>query len=203
MEKNVLAHGAEAKIYLNKGNVIKKRISKGYRIPQLDKRIIKKRTKSETKLLKKASEIINSPIPEETKEFNKIIMPFIDGEKLSTNLNSYNQKKQKETLLKIGKVVGKIHKEGIIHGDLTTSNMILKENKIHLIDFGLGSFNGKYEQKGVDVHLLKQALEAKHFENWKSLFSEFKKGYESINKTEAKKVFERLNQIEKRGRYKH
>jgi len=96
-----------------------------------------------------------------------------------------------------------LHKEKIIHGDLTTSNMILNEKEIYLIDFGLGFFNGKYEDKGVDIHLLKQALEAKHFKNATILFEEFEKGYSSIEAKEAKKVFERMKAIEKRGRYKH
>jgi len=55
----------------------------------------------------------------------------------------------------------------------------------------------------VDIHLLKQALEAKHFKNWKILFNEFEIGYRSINPTEAQKVFDKMKAIEKRGRYKH
>ncbi len=202
MTKKILSRGAEAVIYIDGKNVIKERLSKGYRIPELDKKIIKHRTKSETKILEKASKIINSPSPEKTKKENEIVIPFIDGDKLSDKLNSYNEKKQTDVMKKIGREVGKIHDAGIIHGDLTTSNMIFKNEDVFLIDFGLGSFNGKYEQKGVDVHLLKQALEAKHFKNWKKLFTAFQKGYESINKNEAKKVFERLGAIERRGRYR-
>ncbi|MBU2612400.1 MAG: Kae1-associated serine/threonine protein kinase [Nanoarchaeota archaeon] len=201
--KKILSRGAEAVIYLSRDKVIKKRLKKGYRIPELDKKITKRRTKAETKLLKKASGVIKSPTPEKTNKENEIIIPFIEGDKLSEKLNSYNDKKQLEVMKKIGLEVGKLHKEGIIHGDLTTSNMILKDKEIYIIDFGLGSFNGKYEQKGVDVHLLKEALEAKHFQNYKKLFLAFKSGYKSIDKNEAKKVFERLEAIEKRGRYKH
>ena len=201
--KKILSRGAEAIIYLDGKNVFKERLSKSYRLPEIDKKIIKRRTKSETKILKKASELINTPFPKESKKEDEIIIPYIDGAKLSETLNSYNEKKQLEVMEKIGKEVGKLHEDGIIHGDLTTSNMILKDDKIYIIDFGLGSFNGKYEQKGVDVHLLKQALEAKHFLNWKKLFSWFKAGYKSIDKGEAKKMFERLNEIEKRGRYRN
>jgi len=128
---------------------------------------------------------------------------LIEGDKLSEKLNSYEKKKQIEVMKKIGKETSKIHKEGIIHGDLTTSNMILKGNEVYIIDFGLGSLNGKDEQKGVDIHLLKEALDSKHFENSKNLFLAFKKGYESLNKNESKKVFEKLKKIEKRGRYKY
>ncbi|MCL5729941.1 MAG: Kae1-associated serine/threonine protein kinase [Candidatus Pacearchaeota archaeon] len=203
MNKKILSRGAEAVIYLEDDKVIKERLKKGYRLPELDKKIIKRRTKAETKILKKASEVINAPKPEETEKENAILIPFIEGDKLSDELNSYEEKKQEETMKKVGIEVGKLHREGIIHGDLTTSNMILKNGEIYIVDFGLGSFNGKYEQKGVDIHLLKEALEARHFENWEKLFGSFEEGYESIGKEEAKKVFERLKAIEKRGRYKY
>ncbi|MDP3965922.1 MAG: KEOPS complex kinase/ATPase Bud32 [archaeon] len=201
--KKILSRGAEALIYLDGENVVKERLSKGYRIPEIDRRIIKRRTKSEAKILKKASEIVNVPSPKDAKKENEIIIPYIEGDKLSETLNSYPEKKQFLVMKNVGKEIGKLHENGIIHGDLTTSNMILKDEEIYIIDFGLGSFNGKYEQKGVDVHLLKQALEAKHFTNHEKLFSCFKEGYESINKSEAKKVLERLNAIEKRGRYRN
>ncbi|PJE81075.1 Kae1-associated kinase Bud32 [Candidatus Pacearchaeota archaeon CG10_big_fil_rev_8_21_14_0_10_32_42] len=201
--KKIISSGAEAVIYLEGDQVIKTRLSKGYRIKEIDSKIIKRRTKAEIKILKKASELTNVPKPEELKSENEIFIPYIEGDKLSEKLNSYVEERQKEVMEKVGKEIGKLHEAGIIHGDLTTSNMILKENEVYIIDFGLGSLNGKYEQKGVDVHLLKQALEAKHFESCKKLFSWFKFGYGSIDKSEAKKVFERLEEIERRGRYRH
>jgi TP53 regulating kinase and related kinases len=183
--------------------VIKHRISKSYRHPTLDKQIIKRRTKAETKILKMAAKIIPTPIPQDQKENDKIIMPFIDGDKLSQTLDSYDKPLQKKIMFQIGKSTAKLHKAGIIHGDLTTSNMIFKDTEIFLIDFGLGFLNGKYEDKGVDIHLLKQALEAKHFRRWKILFNQFEKGYKSIEPLEAEKVLDKLISIEKRGRYKH
>ena len=113
-------------------------------------------------------------------------------------------KEQKIILEKVGEGVGKLHKEGIIHGDLTTSNMIYSEKKVYFIDFGLAYLNGKYEDKAVDLHLFRQALEAKHFIYWKELFEEMKRGYiKEIGKIEGEKIFERLKAVERRGRYKH
>jgi len=198
-----IAQGAEAIIYLKGDDVIKDRISKSYRHPELDKKIIKRRTKAETKILTKTSKIINTPLPKESGKDNKIIMPFIDGKKLSLHLDKFPLTKQKQIMKLIGISVSKLHKEKIAHGDLTTSNMIYKDNKVYFIDFGLGFQNAKYEDKGVDIHLLKQALEAKHFKNWEILFKEFEKSYKSNNTSEAKKVLERLKVIEKRGRYRH
>ncbi len=198
-----LSSGAEAIIYLDGKKVIKSRIPKTYRIPELDKRIIRQRTKSERKILTKASQIINAPKPEESKDEDKIIMPYIEGDKLSQKLDFYSQKKQEQIMFNLGKTIAKLHKQHIIHGDLTTSNIILKDNKIFMIDFGLGFQNGKHEDKGVDIHLLKQALEAKHFKHWELLFKQFEKGYRSIQPLEAEKVFEKMKAIEKRGRYRH
>lgn len=201
--RQIIGRGAEAIIYLENNTVTKDRISKSYRHPDLDKKIIKRRTKAETKILKLAGEIILTPNVYTTYEKNKINMEMIEGDKLAETLDNYQLKKQKEVLSKIGTSVAKLHEAGIIHGDLTTSNMILKKNEVYFIDFGLGFLNGKYEDKGVDVHLLKQALEAKHFKNWEILFSEFEKSYREVEPIESEKVFTRLFKIEKRGRYKH
>lgn len=254
-ELKIISQGAEATIFLAKNKIIKQRIPKYYRIPELDNKIRKLRTRSETKILTKASKIISCPIPEESKNQYEIIMPFIKGKRLSQHLDNFPLKQQLEICEKIGESVSKIHKEDLIHGDLTTSNMIYSDNiannpasntnnsinythrnnekslptitssqrsiqakqdakqysptssstspfSIFFIDFGLGYQNGKYEDKAVDLHVLKQALEAKHFINWEKLWKSIELGYLSINKTESQKVLERLKAVEKRGRYK-
>ncbi len=198
--EKIIGRGAEAVILLKDNLIVKDRISKSYRIKELDDKIRKQRTKAEKKLLEKASKIINAPDPLPLKEFNKIEMPFIDGKKLSEHLDSFPLKKQKEICKMVGESIAKLHDADIIHGDLTTSNMILKEDEIFFIDFGLGYISHKIEDKAVDLHLLKQALEAKHFKNWKELFEAVEKGYKK-NK-ESEKVLERLKAVEKRGRYK-
>lgn len=204
MTNKILSQGAEAVIYQKENLVIKNRITKAYRLKELDNKIRKLRTRSEAKLLTKASELINAPKVKETLENEAVIeMEFISGDKLSETLSTYPEKKQFETISKIGQAISKIHSKGIIHGDLTTSNMILKDKEVFLIDFGLGYQNGKYEDKAVDLHVFKQALEAKHFENWKNLFEKFEKAYLQLEPKEAQKVLERLKAVEKRGRYKH
>lgn len=131
MLPNLLYQGAEAKILLNeKENLItKERVPKSYRIKELDEKIIKHRTKSEKKLLEKASKIINAPNPLPLKEFNIIEMPYIKGKKLSEHLDNFPLEKQKEILKVVGQETSKLHDNDIIHGDLTTSNLILVEGK--------------------------------------------------------------------------
>jgi TP53 regulating kinase-like protein len=198
--EEVLMQGAEAKIKLSNDFIIKDRIKKSYRIRELDEKIRKSRTKKEAKLLEKTSQIINAPKPFFTPDFYQIKMPYIKGQKLSDSLDSFSLEKQKEICKKIGEEIAKLHEADIIHGDLTTSNMILKDDLIFFIDFGLGFISQKIEDKAVDLHLLKQALEARHFKNWEVLFNEVLKGYEDYE--ESKKILERFKAVEKRGRYK-
>ncbi len=227
--KKILQQGAEATIFLDKeeNSIIKDRLPKSYRIPELDKKIRTRRTKAEAKLLNKASEIINSPKPLEMPMGRILHMEYIDGKKLSDHLENFPLKEQEKVAEEIGKSVAKLHDKNIIHGDLTTSNMIYVANSplinqhpeiktptkknlhinndsssLFIIDFGLGFQNGKYEDKAVDLHVLKQALEAKHFKNYEQLWKVIEKSYQTIDKTESQKVLERLKAVEKRGRYK-
>ena len=203
MTPKKIAQGAEAIIYLEKNKITKDRISKSYRHPELDKKIIKRRTKAETRILDKVYKLIYVPKLKKSTQENKILMKFINGKKLSQHLDNFSLAKQKQIIKLIGKSVAKLHQAHIVHGDLTTSNMIYKTGKVYFIDFGLGFQNAKYEDKGIDIHLLKQALEAKHFKNYEILFKEFKKAYKTLEPKESQKVFERLAAIEKRGRYRH
>jgi len=199
--QKILFQGAEALILLDKGKIIKKREKKSYRINELDEKIRKLRTRRETKLLEKASKLIPVPKIIEVNE-KEILMEFVKGKKLSDELESFPMVWQLKIFKQIGENIAKIHDSDIIHGDLTTSNMLFNEknNKVYFIDFGLGFGSHKMEDKAVDLHLLKQALEAKHFNNWEKLFDEVLKGYK-ISK-DYKKVFERFKKVEKRGRYK-
>jgi len=206
MKPKLIAQGAEAKIILSNNFIIKDRIKKSYRLPELDKKIRIRRTRSESKLLNKAYKIIHVPLPSTilnnpVSNANEIHMPFIKGKKLSESLDNFSITKQKQICKTIGQEIAKLHDKDIIHGDLTTSNMILKNKDIFFIDFGLGYISKKIEDKAVDIHLLKQALEAKHFKNWEILFNEFLKGYNPSKNSE--KVFIQLKKIEKRGRYRH
>jgi len=230
MKPKIIQQGAEAIISLNENNqIIKNRIKKSYRLPILEKKIRKRRTKSESKILNKLKSIINVPKIIETKG-DEIIMEYIKGKKLSETLDNLENKNK--IAEQIGKEIAKLHDFNIIHGDLTTSNMIyvgknssnskksisskkqsfedenikdkqeITDNdnfKVYFIDFGLGFHSKRIEDKAVDLHLIKQALEAKHFNHWKSLFDSIIKGYTSKDKT---KILEQLKKVESRGRYK-
>jgi TP53 regulating kinase-like protein len=213
MSQEILNQGAEAIIEKRGNEIIKKRIEKSYRIKEIDDRIRKLRTRSEAKILEKASKIIPVPrvikIDENTKE---IFMENIDGIRLSDSLDSFPLQKQKEICEEIGYNISKLHNENIIHGDLTPSNMIYNDNmknldgkrddiKVFFIDFGLGFISAKIEDRAVDLHLLREALEANFSKNMEVLFDSVKKGYSKDYK-DAKLVLERFKAVERRGRYK-
>ncbi|MEA3378102.1 MAG: KEOPS complex kinase/ATPase Bud32 [Nanoarchaeota archaeon] len=196
-----IAQGAEAIIYLQGNKIIKERIRKKYRHEEIDKRIRKKTTRFESRLLKKASEIV--PVPKVLNTCDKamiIEMEFIKGKKLRDIVDKMSLKERKDVFKRIGKKVAKLHNKDIIHGDLTTSNMLIKE-KIYFIDFGLGFISTKVEDKAVDLHLLKQALESKHHQHFKELFDAVMDGYkEEIKDFEI--LHKRFEKVEARGRYK-
>lgn len=205
MVKKILAQGAEALIILEKDYIIKDRVKKGYRIKEIDDKIRRQRTRTETRILEKASSVISSAKPIRSENPYQIKMPLIKGKKLSECLDSFSLEKQKKICNEVGKMIAEIHRKDIIHGDLTTSNMIFleKENKISMIDFGLGFNSSKIEDKAVDLHLLERALEAKHFQNSKVLFEEVIKGYTNLLKEQSNPILDRLKIVKSRGRYKH
>lgn len=198
MKTRIIQQGAEAVISLENNKIHKKRICKKYRIPEIDIPLRKQRTRKEAKLLEKLKNIIQVPkLIKVNEEKTEIIMQYIKGKKLSENLDKL---KNKNMIMKqAGKEIKILHNNNIIHGDLTTSNMILAENKIYIIDFGLSFHSARIEDKAVDIHLLKQALEAKHFLHYKQLFSSFLSGYKPKNKT---LILQQLRKVEARGRYK-
>jgi len=201
--KQLISQGAEAKLYKEGDLIIKDRISKSYRIKEIDEKIRKLRTRREISILERASKII--PVPKLNKESSeknyKVVMEFIDGEKLADTLDSFSEEKRIKICKIIGEQVALLHNNDIVHGDLTTSNMILKNDKVYFIDFGLSFIDSKEEHKAVDLHLLKQALESKHYRNYEPSFKAVLEGYESKSK-DYKKILVRLDKVEGRGRYK-
>ncbi len=195
----ILAQGAEAKIRLDKGNIIKERFSKAYRYPHLDESLRQFRTRREAKILQRLEEL-NFPAPK-LQEFSdqrmSITMDFVEGQKLKDILGQENGEVLANS---IGQNVGKLHAENIIHGDLTPSNMILNRDKLHFIDFGLSQFSKKVEDKAVDLFLLERALQSIHGQ-YPLLFENVLKGYREAY-SDAADVLERFAVVKKRGRNK-
>ncbi len=103
---------------------------------------------------------------------------------------------------KIGRIVGTMHKNGIMHGDLTTSNFILSNNKIFVIDFGLAIRTRKPEDHAVDLRLFKEILNSAHASEMKKAWANFLDGYRTVvGASKFNKVSNLVSIIESRGRY--
>ncbi|MCW4024652.1 MAG: KEOPS complex kinase/ATPase Bud32 [Candidatus Bathyarchaeota archaeon] len=200
--------GAEASLYRaeleGKEVIIKTRIPKRYRPAELDRQIRTYRTVHEPQMIHDAKTAgIPTPliylvnVPEAS-----IIMEYIEGKQVKQVLNILPKAERKALCTRIGELIGKLHQNNLIHGDLTTSNMILTpEGKIFFVDFGLGEKNVEVEAKGVDLHLLKRALQSTHFLCWEECLEGVFCGYSMVLGEQAEKVYLKIKEIERRGRY--
>ncbi|MBU0756883.1 MAG: Kae1-associated serine/threonine protein kinase [Nanoarchaeota archaeon] len=193
----LIAQGAEAKIYLDTDRIVKERFAKGYRIAELDQKLRKTRTRREAKVLSRLPPGVKGTELFLMDDKNmKIEMELLKGKKVRDVLDD-NLNLAKE----IGKKVALLHNSHIIHGDLTTSNMIFNGKEIYLIDFGLSFFSHKLEDKAVDLHLLRQALESKHYRVYEKAYKFVLNNYGKYA-DDATEVIERLSNVESRGRNK-
>lgn len=203
----VLYQGAEAKIckstYHNYKAIKKRRLKKGYRIREIDERLISYRTKEEAKLIRDAR-CQGVPVPiifdVDLKE-GIITMERIDGKRVKDIFNDLNHADRKTLCIKIGVNIARLHNGGIIHGDITTSNMILLEDRIYFIDFGLGEKNNEIETRGVDLHVLMEAIESAH-SKYSDYFRYVLEGYKNELKGDVNLVLKKIDDIVRRGRYR-
>lgn len=205
----LLKKGAEANLFLESWHgrkvVMKRRITKEYRVPELDCQIRRYRTLHEPRLMHSAKE---AGVPTPTifmidSAESTIVMEFIEGKQVKQVLNDLSKEERLQLCRRIGILIGQLHKNGIIHGDLTTSNMILTPNgRIVFVDFGLGEYSKELEIKGVDMHLMKRAFQSTHYRFAQECFEAVMQGYgEIVGEEEAKNVLGKIAEIEKRGRY--
>jgi TP53 regulating kinase-like protein len=200
----MIKRGAEAEIYLTEWYgrkvIIKKRVRKGYRIKDLDDKIRERRTKREAMLMVAARKVeVNTPIIYDLIVKKKeIVMQYVSGQRIKDVIDKKSENWQKKTCKEIGRSIACMHKNGLIHGDITTSNMILMKGKLYFIDFGLGMKNSNTENIGVDLHVLMEAFKATHKN--KNLFKWVIEEYEK-NFGNAKEIMKKIEDIVRRGRY--
>ncbi len=205
----LIKKGAEANLYLEEWHgrkvILKRRIPKRYRLPTLDLEIRNQRTVYEPQIIHEAKE---AGVPTPTVYMvntadTTIIMEFIEGKQVKQILNNLPRKGRLRLCRHIGNLIGRLHGHGIVHGDLTTSNMILTpHSRVVFLDFGLSERSKSLEARGVDLHLMKRALQSTHFSYAKECFNEVMTGYaEASSEAEAEKVLKKIKEIEQRGRY--
>ena len=201
----VVRRGAEAEIRrgLWKGRrvMVKSRVVKGYRHPGLDAGLRASRTRNEARLMQEARRLgVPTPIIYDIDvQEAEMVLEEIEGERVKDALLRADDEEADRICAEIGRLVALMHKAGMVHGDLTTSNMILKDGRIWFIDFSLGGRNAEFEEMGVDLHLLKEAFQSAHSERAHK-FDVVLRSY-SKHFPEAKKVVAKIKDIEERGRY--
>ncbi len=177
--------------------IVKNRVSKSYRTDALDNKLRSERTREEAKLLSDAKRYgVNTPFiySVDFDNFN-IVMEKIDAIQLQDKILSSDTHDLEELLMNIGAMVKRMHGGNIIHGDLTTANILIDDKTAILIDFGLGKYSNLLEDYGTDLLVFKKSLTTIIPEECDKLFNWFLSGYDS------KEVERKIDEIEKRGRY--
>ena len=201
----LLKRGAEAELlrteFLGRPAVEKFRRPKAYRLGPLDDDLRRSRVRTEARLMAEArGSGVAVPILYDIDVVeNKIVMEFIEGPTVKEVLDSGGPAAMKAAR-EIGRIAGRLHRAGIVHGDLTTSNMILRDGRIVMIDFSLGGKDDRAEARGVDLHLLKEALVSAHARAM-TYYREALRGYREIFGNAADEVIAKVKEIESRGRY--
>lgn len=201
-----IKEGAEARLYktayLGRTVLVKERIPKNYRNKILDERIRKERTRLEARTLSQAKSLgLRTPLVYGINaKATTIILEFIEGPTLKKALNERKtQKTALNKLKELGTDIALMHENNFIHGDLTTSNIILKGNSLFFVDFGLSKKSSLVEDKAMDLVVFEKTFQATHSSlpaAWKKILE----GYASGSK-EAKEVFKRMKEIKERARY--
>jgi len=222
----LLRQGAEAKIYtgifLGQKSIVKERFSKKYRHPQLDDRITKERLKGEVRSLMRCKmanirtptiyyvDMNNGILVMEYLESAITCREYIDSLLKSSSVGLITAKDKLTNLsTQIGQVLAIMHKNNVIHGDLTTSNMLIEQvgendgHKICLIDFGLGFAEGTPEDKGVDLYVLERALISTHPNTefmFNAVINSYKQELKADRKKECDEIIRKFEEIRMRGR---
>ncbi len=200
----LIRKGAEGDIFLtawiNQKAILKSRKKKDYRNESLDYHLRKQRTIRESEIMSEVKKFgIHTPLIYFVDVANcNIIMEKINGILVRDLSNSKLVRACKD----IGKLVGIMHKNGITHGDLTTSNFIESGNNIFIIDFGLANRTTKSDDHAVDLRLFKEILNSAHADVFEKAWSNFLSGYKSsVGKERFSKITNKVMIIESRGRY--
>ena len=199
-----MTQGAEAEIsateFLGRHALVKIRPEKGYRLPEIDSHIRAMRTRNEAKIMRDARKAgVRTPcIYDIDLTKSSITMEHIEGPSVKSYLDQHPECAD-EICRKIGKTIARLHSAGICHGDLTTSNMILEDGEVCLIDFSMGCDNSELEDIGVDLRLLERAFSSAHV-GLESSFELLMDAYYA-NVDNAKQVKKKLTDIKNRARY--
>lgn len=221
----LIKQGAEAKltvgVFGGKPCLIKERFVKNYRHPDLDAHLTKERMRAESRTAERCQAAgVNAPhvLHMDLKE-RKIYMEYFEKsitakEFINDVLPKVNDETEREQRInkltgEIGTCIGKMHANNLIHGDLTTSNILLdpldtddgnfRDYKLIMIDFGLSSWSQSSEVKGVDLYVLERALLSTH-SGISNLFNSILDAYKAANTGNLTEIISKFEEVRARGR---
>jgi len=210
----LVKQGAEARMFtgtfLGQEVFVKERFSKKYRHPVLDTQLTKDRHRAEVRALLKCKQI-GVKVPTMYLADNittTIVMENIkDSVTAKDYINNMLENKNGVQLSKlavlIGETVAKLHSCGLIHGDITTSNILVRGDQdsisLVMIDFGLSFQEGVPEDKGVDLYVLERAFLSTH-PNTEEIFSEILEAYKKKSGKQVGEIVKKFEEIRLRGR---
>ncbi len=204
----LIYRGAEAEIYLQDWfgelAIRKNRVPKPYRVSELDSTIRRTRTLHETNLMHEARRAgIPVPVIQHLDvEESSFIMEYVKGPTLKEELYVVAPQMRRRRCRDLGKLIAKLHEGGLVHGDLTISNVLSDNGKLFLIDFGLGNFSEQLEDRGIDLLLLNRAMKSTHVKFHEEIFDAFLSGYSAIvGRKREVEILNKVHEIERRGRY--
>ena len=208
-EGKLIYRGAEAEVYVRNWyglKVVEKiRVPKLYRVKELDTSIRRKRTIHEVSIIHDAKKAgVTTPLVYVVDILKtSIVMQYIEGTRLKEYLETSESSDRKKACMILGDRVGRLHAFGIVHGDLTTSNMIFTpDQNVAIIDFGLAEYSKELEKQGTDILLGQRVFQSTHYDHSLECYKAFIEGYrDRVGKIMADQVEERVKQIAKRGRY--
>ncbi|TFG33399.1 Kae1-associated serine/threonine protein kinase [Candidatus Thorarchaeota archaeon] len=206
--EEIIARGAESIILKterwNRIFVLKWRQSKPYLFRDIDSQLRKTRTSRECKMLSVARALgVSTPaVYAVDLDDYTILMDYIEGSQFKQIANSLPKNQLKKFCSEFGTSIALLHQGDVVHGDPTTSNVIIdSKSKLWLVDFGLSEMNATVEMKGVDLHLIHRALETTHWDLQECMLEATIKGYSDTIGEEAKDALARMEEIRERGRY--
>lgn len=211
-----ISRGAEGLVsripYLGRLAVRKERFPKRYRHPELDARLTSRRIAQEARMLlrlRKAGIRVPAVYMVDLSR-NVLIMEYVAGQTLKAFLQQGNRQDGigEAVMREAGRQVARMHKCDVVHGDLTTGNIMVVNDKGRrdggaelsavLIDFGLSAGNATEEDIAVDLYVLERAVISAHSESAQPLNEAFLESYSLELKRPA--VLKRLIEVRSRGR---
>ncbi|MDO5851961.1 MAG: bifunctional N(6)-L-threonylcarbamoyladenine synthase/serine/threonine protein kinase [Methanobacteriaceae archaeon] len=210
LPNNLYDKGAEADVFKciwDKDEAICKiRPCKSYRSNNIDKSLRLYRLREEVRLLNDCKNFGVSTPSIFNIDINNmsIVMEYVKGVLLNDIIiDILNNKLNEDVLFDycniIGSNVSLMHDNGIIHGDLTSKNIFINDNKAIFIDFGLGKYSDVIEDKGTDVLVFKKSLESIIPKFSEDCFNSFINGYKSVKDFDL--IYNKIDEIISRGRY--